>query len=67
MDLNTLKKSIDTLLEQGVDGEEEVCLEYTSSIGSVEQAYLTGVSVVVASDLWVPNTVVVSAKEIDDS
>jgi len=62
MDLATLKKAVDALLEQGVGGDEPVCLEADG-----RQYALNGITIVVESDDWVPGTVVMTVEEIEDS
>jgi hypothetical protein len=62
MDLAVLKVAVDKLLEQGVDGEEVVCLKVDD-----KHYALNGITVVVESDDWVPGTVVLTVEEIEDS
>jgi hypothetical protein len=62
MDLATLKKAVDKLLTDGVEGEEPVCVQ--TPFG---QYALNGITVVVESDDWVPGTVVATTEEIEDS
>lgn len=62
MTLEELKKAIDVLYEDEDKRDDPVCLE---ALGT--QFELAGISVVVASDLWLPETVVVSVEEILES
>jgi len=62
MDLAVLKIAVDKLLEQGIDGEEVVCLQVDG-----KEYVVTGITVVVESDDWVPGTVVMTVEEIEDS
>lgn len=62
MDLKTLRDACDRLLEQGVPEDEPVALEADGKCYEI-----TALAVSAASDLWEPNTVLLSAQEIDDS
>lgn len=62
MDLQTLKKAVDNLLSQGIEGDEAVCLQ--AGGGQYEVASIT---VVVESDDWVPGTVLLSVRDARDA
>lgn len=56
MTLGELQRAIERLRGDGVDHNEEVCIEYYGSCLSIQS-----MAVVVQSDLWVPETVVITA------
>lgn len=62
MTLDQLKKAVDTLLEQNIEGDEPVCIEID---GKCYEA--NSITVVIHSDIWVPETVVVTATLIDET
>jgi hypothetical protein len=69
MDLATLKKAVDALLEQGVEGDEPICLKTASYAENKGDGLYTvsGITIVVESDDWVPGTVILTVEEIEDS
>jgi hypothetical protein len=66
MDLKTLHESLGKLLEQGIEGTEAVCLQLDNTITGTIQCEVKGVAVTVSSDLWMADTVVITAHEIED-
>jgi len=61
MTLSELKEAIEVLLEQGVDPEEPLAVEYYGS-----RLEVNSIAVVVQSDLWVPETVVMTVDLMDE-
>jgi hypothetical protein len=60
MTLNEFKKAIDILFEQGIEADEPVCIEVEGRCFEV-----ISITVVVQSDIWVPETVVVTGALIN--
>ncbi len=61
MDLKTLHEACGRLLEQQVSGEEPIGFEVDGRCYEI-----TSLSVCVSSDLWVDNTVLLQAREIEE-
>ena len=61
MTLGELRDAIDKLIEEGIDKDEPVGVEYYGSC-----LEMNSIAVVVASDLWEPQTVVVTVDLITD-
>lgn len=53
MTLEELINALDELIKQGVEGDEPICADVNGVMGE-----LTGITVVVNADQWVPGTVV---------
>lgn len=62
MTLAELKAAIESLIEQGIADDEPVCIEVE---GMCFEAI--SITVVVQSDIWVPETVVVTAALIGEA
>lgn len=62
MTLIELRTAIDSLIEQGIEEDEPVCVEVD---GKCYEAI--SITVVVQSDIWVPETVVVTATLIGEA
>lgn len=59
MTLAELKSAVDLLIEEG-KGDEPVCLELRGDCFTVD-----AITVVVQSDIWVPETVILTCTQID--
>ena len=61
MTLSELKDAVDMLLKDGIDADEPIGIEFYGSCLEVNS-----IAVVVVSDLWAPQTVVITADLIED-
>ena len=61
MTLGELRDAIDQLIKDGIDKDEPIGIEYYGSCLEVNS-----IAVVVVSELWEPQTVVITADLIED-
>lgn len=61
MTLEELRGAIDQLIEDGIDKDEPVAIEFYGSCLEINS-----IAVVVVSELWAPQTVVITADLIED-
>jgi hypothetical protein len=61
MTLDELKKALDQLIAEGIDPDEPVAIEYYGSCLEINS-----ITVVVVSELWEPQTVLITADLIED-
>lgn len=61
MTLEELRNAIDQLINEGIDKDEPVAIEFYGSCLEINS-----IAVVVVSELWAPQTVVITADLIED-
>lgn len=61
MTLEELRNAIDQLINEGIDKDEPVAIEFYGSCLEINS-----IAVVVVSELWEPQTVVITADLIED-